>query len=188
MVNPITLLNVSKYVRALQEADYNPEEIRFLKDGFTNGFDIGYRGPKIHQSRSKNITFTIGDKMDMWGKIMKEVKAKRFAGPYEAIPYENFIQSPTGLVPKAGNKTRLIFHLSYRFGDREEDMSLNEGTPRELCTVKYNDLYSAVQTCLEVSEEAARVLGTKIVFLGKTDLSSAFRYFHSRSYVFVGWS
>ena len=106
---------------------------------------------------------------------MKEVKAKRFAGPYEAIPYENFIQSPIGLVPKAGNKTRLIFQLSYRFGDREEDMSLNKGTPRELCTVKYNDLDSAVQTCLEVSEEAARVLGTKIVFLGKTDLSSAFR-------------
>ena len=48
---------------------------------------------------------------------MKEVKAERVAGPFESIPYENYIQSPIGLVPKSGNKTRMIFHLSYKFGE-----------------------------------------------------------------------
>ena len=43
-------------------------------------------------------------------------------------------QSPIDLVPKAGNKTRLIFHLSYDFND--EDRSLNYHTPEEMCTVK----------------------------------------------------
>ena len=45
---------------------------------------------------------------------MKEVKLKRFAGPFESSPFEDFIQSPVGLVPKDNGKdTRLIFHLSY---------------------------------------------------------------------------
>ena len=35
---------------------------------------------------------------------MKEVKAKRFAGPFKNIPFENYIQSPIGLVPKSGNR------------------------------------------------------------------------------------
>ena len=45
---------------------------------------------------------------------MKEIAEKRMAGPFEDIPFEHFIQSPIGLVPKdGGKKTRLIFHLSY---------------------------------------------------------------------------
>ena len=47
---------------------------------------------------------------------MKEVRLKRVAGPFKEIPFESFIQSAIGLVPKAGSdKTRLIFHLSYKF-------------------------------------------------------------------------
>ena len=47
---------------------------------------------------------------------MKEVKVGRYCRPFEQIPYANYIQSPIGLVPKAGGKMRLIFHLSYDFG------------------------------------------------------------------------
>ena len=60
---------------------------------------------------------------------MTEVQAKRYTGPYEKVPYEFFIQSPIGLVPKdKGKKTRLIFHLSYpRDGD-----SVNSGIPQKI--------------------------------------------------------
>ena len=68
---------------------------------------------------------------------MLEVSEGRLAGPYEVIPYSNYIQSPVGLVPKAGGKTRLIFHLSYNFSDKPEDASVNGSTPKELCTVHY---------------------------------------------------
>ena len=73
---------------------------------------------------------------------MKEVRAGQYAGPFNTIPYKNFIQSPIGLVPKAGNKTRLIFHLSFKFVDANgvNIGSVNNCTPRELCSVKYNDL------------------------------------------------
>ena len=56
--------------------------------------------------------------MDLWNKIMKEVRVGRVAGPYETIPFENYIQSPVGLVSKSGGKTRMIFHLSFNFSER----------------------------------------------------------------------
>ena len=78
---------------------------------------------------------------------MKEVKEKRYAGPFEQIPFDNYIQSPIGLVPKDGGKdTRLIFHLSY---PRDGSSSVNANTPTELCLVKYPDFNEAIKLCLK---------------------------------------
>ena len=173
--NIVTPLKAEVFGKLLKESGYPKNETDFLIKGFTDGFDIGYRGPKVRQSRSKNIPFTVGDKYELWSKIMKGVKAKRFAGPYDEIPFDNYIQSPIGLVPKAGNKTRLIFHLSYVFREEDDQQSLNGCTVKEEYSVHYNDLDAAVRCCLEVSKEAQRILRTNTVYLGKTDLSSAFR-------------
>ena len=100
---------------------------------------------------------------------MKEVKAGCYAGPYDSIPFDNFIQSPIGLLPKANGKTRLIFHLSYQFSEQEDGRSVNKCMPKEWCSVKYNDLDDAVATLLRISG------GTEVVYIGKTDLTSAFR-------------
>ena len=108
---------MDKFKWILKESHYDDKETQFLLDGFTNDFDIGYCGKRARQSRSKNIPFTVGNNLVLWDKIMNEVKEGRYAGPFDEIPYKNFIQSPIGLVPKAGNKTRLIFHLSYEFKD-----------------------------------------------------------------------
>ena len=101
-------------------------------DGFHNGFEIGYQGPQNRQSESNNIPFTpgVGDKTVLWQKIMNEVKAGRYARPFEKIPFKHYIQSPVGLVPKKGNKARLIFHLLYEFKDEKQPKcSVNAGTP-----------------------------------------------------------
>ena len=84
------------------------------------------------KNTAKNLPFQIGDKFELWNKVMKEVKLGRYAGPYVSPPFEYFVQSPIGLVPKAGNKTRLIFHLSFNFGPEDEDKSINFHTPPEL--------------------------------------------------------
>ena len=120
------------------------------------------------------------------------------AGPYDKIPFENYIQSPVGLVSKAGGKMRMIFHLSFNFSDKAEDQSLNAFTPCEICTVKYNDLDVAVRECLKLTQQWKLEIGDEIrfllwtneqsadddqdqaedkptVYLSKTDLSSAFR-------------
>ena len=141
-------------VALLKETDYDEGEINFLRNRFLHGFDIGYEGPIHRQSMSKNIPLKVGSATELWNKLIKEVKHKRVAEPFDKVPYKNFIQSPIGLVPKAGNsgKTRLIFHLSYDF--KQDNKSLNHYTPKEKCMVKYNDLNHAVKQCLKTHTEA----------------------------------
>ena len=124
----ITPVNVQAFERLLVESNYCKEETSFLLDGFTNGFSIGYNGPTNVKTKSPNLKFReVGDPTTLWNKVMKEVKAKRYAGPFEEIPFENYIQSPIGLVPKDGGRdTRLIFHLSY---PRGKGTSVNANTP-----------------------------------------------------------
>ena len=88
---------------------------------------------------------------------------------YLAPPFKNFMQSPVGLVPKANGKTRLIFHLSYNFNDKE--LSLNDCTPEELASVKYKDIDFAVKASMRLTRKTK----SKRIFYSKTDLTSAFR-------------
>ena len=136
---------VDELERLLKLSHYDEEETKFLVEGFSKGFDIGYEGPFECQDTSRNIPFKkdVGDESELWSKLMKEVEASRYTGPFEKIPFENFMQSPIGLVPKSGNKTRQIFHLSYNF--KNGNKSLNYHTPKDKCSVKYNDIDSAVQ-------------------------------------------
>ena len=166
-----TPVDVSVFSKYLQMSNFDPLESAYLIESFEQGFDIGYRGPTLRQDEANNIPFSVGNKLDMWEKLMKEVKLGRVAGPFTKIPYCNYMQSPIGLVPKAGDKTRLIFHLSYQF--KSGLGSLNSNTPADMCSVKYDDLDTAVKKCLELLAESD--IDTQILFFGKSDLVSAFR-------------
>ena len=103
-------------------------------DGFENGFSLGYTGKEDVRRFAPNLKLRVGNETILWNKVMKEVKEHRYAGPFTEPPYEHFIQSPIGLVPKDGGKdTRLIFHLSY---PRDGDL-VNSGTPPEICKDKF---------------------------------------------------
>ena len=94
------------------------------------------------------MKLTVGDETALWNKVMKEVKLKCFCGPYENIPFEWYIQSPIGLVPKDnGKETRLIFHLSYP-RNVDPEISVNGNIPEQFCSVKYHDLSRAVNLCM----------------------------------------
>ena len=147
----------------LIKTGYPHDKTQFLEQGFREGFDIGYEGPQDRCSISDNLPFTFVDQVQLWNKLMKEVKLCRVTGPFKEIPFKNYIQSPIGLVPKAGSdQTRLIFHLSYEFSKGDKLGSLNNYTPKERCTVKYKDLDFAVQPYLRLYDE--------IIELKKTDL------------------
>ena len=167
IVSPV---DVNKLEELLNKVQYDLGEIQFLCDGFRNGFDLGYRGPTDRKDESKNLPFTVGSPKELWNKIMDEVELGHYAGPYEEIPFsETYVQSPIGLVPKAGNKTRLIFHLSYTF--KNGNPSINQCTPPEMCSVKYNNLDSAVKDCLQLMKE----LGVEVLYFSKSDMKCAFR-------------
>ena len=167
--NIVTPINVTELKRLPVKHNYKKERTQFLLEGFTNGFDIGYSRPVERQSRAKNLPISIGSPVELWNKIMSEVEAGRFAGPFDKIPYQNFIQSPIGLVPKDGGcKTRLIFHLSYDFGQDDKDRSVNFHTPKHLCSVKYKDIDYAMGLCLKFLKKF------DVIFYAKTDLKNAF--------------
>ena len=71
-----TPINVDLLERLLIDTNYDSGETQFFVEGFRSGFDIGYHGTRFRQSKSKNIPFTVGNKIVMWNKIMKEVGEK----------------------------------------------------------------------------------------------------------------
>ena len=161
--NIITPVKVKVYESLLKQADFDPKKRRFLVNGFKRGFSLCYQGPTKVMKKSANLKLSVGSPVELWNKVMTEGKDKRYAGPFEKVPFKYFIQSPIGLVPKdKGKKTRLIFHLSHpRNGD-----SVNSGIPDELCSVKYPDFMDAVALCMEAGENC---------FVAKSDMSMAFR-------------
>ena len=165
--NIVTPVNVKKLKDLLQVSGYDKKKSQFLIDGFTNGFSLEYHGPTNVQVRSKNLKLRgLGSKTTLWNKVMKEVKAKHYAGPFEEIPYSTYIQSPVGLVPKDNGKSvRLIFHLSHPRRSHEQ-ISVNANTPRDLCRVQYPDFSKAISLYLKAG---------KSCFLSKSDMTSAFR-------------
>ena len=113
--NIVTPVKADTLERALLEANYDQEKTSFLVSGFREGFSLKYGGPikGVHRT-APNLPFTVGDKIDLWNKVMKEVGLKRFAGPFKKNPFDDYIQSPIGLVLNDNGKdTRLIFHLSF---------------------------------------------------------------------------
>ena len=101
--NLVTPVHVDKFIGLLRESGYSQTETQFLEDGFRFGFDIGYQGPQCRQSTASNLPLRVGSKIPLWNKLMKEVSLGRVAGPFRSPPFENYIQSPLGLVPKKGS-------------------------------------------------------------------------------------
>ena len=159
----VTPVNVQEYKSLLQQSGYNKEKTRYLVNGFTKGFSLEYQGPKKVTKTANNLPLRVGSKTELWNKVMVEVKAGRYAGPFDKVPFRFFIQLPIGLVPKnKGAKTRLIFHLSHpKKGD-----SVNSGIPMEKCSVKYPDFMDAIRICIAAGK------GCKCA---KSDMSMAFR-------------
>ena len=118
----------------LKKSNYDKRKTKYLIEGFSKGFSIGYEGPTDRKDTAKNIPLRdMGTETDLWNKVMEEVELQWYSGPYTKEDIENlfdgYIQSPIGLVPKAGGKTRLIFHLSYDF--QNGNASLNAHTPKD---------------------------------------------------------
>ena len=110
----VTLVDAGALERMLKNTHYPEQKINFLIRGFKRGFDLQYVGDRKVTHTAPNLKFTVGNKFELWNKVMNEVKLKRYAGLYSKPPFDHYIQSPIALVPEdQGRKTRLIFHLSY---------------------------------------------------------------------------
>ena len=155
------------------ESQFNDRDRIKLVTGFRDGFRMGYHGPGNVKLEARNLPFTIGDERLLWNKVMKEVKNERYAGPFDDIPFDFYIQLPIGLVPKdSGKDVQLISHLSHpRLPKEEAQLSLNANTRESECSVHYPDFTDAVSLCIEMG----KLNGGVYAYMGKSDFKSAFR-------------
>ena len=107
----------------LKISGFDERKRNFLIEGFTRGFMLNYEGNLRNCKRlAPNLKLRVGNKVELWNKIMKEVELGQFAGPFESPPMEHFVQSPIGLVPKdkrKENQINLPFVFSQRWGFSE---------------------------------------------------------------------
>lgn len=146
----VTPIKVDKLHQLLKQSDYDPKETNFLIAGFTQGFRLGYDGPRDINIESNNLPFRVGNNFDLWDKIMMEVEAKNYAGPYDSpaqVYPTGYAVNPVGLVEKSGklNKTRMIIHYSYPPGS-----SINDFIPDSYSKVEYQDFQDAVKIGLDL--------------------------------------
>ena len=95
-----TPINAEVFKQLLTEANYDIAKTNKIYQGFKNGFSLEYSGDTQVQLTSPNLKLNVGNEVILWNKIIKEVRLERFAGPYKSIPFDHYIQSPVGLVPK----------------------------------------------------------------------------------------
>lgn len=168
----VTPINTNRLENLLKESGYDPVDTKFLIDGFTHGFRLGYEGPRNIKRDSRNLRFRVGDKFDLWDKVMTEVAAHRYAGPYnspdEIFP-DSYSVNPCGLVPKSGNRTRLINHFSYPHGE-----SINDYIPDCYSKVTYQDFQDAISIALQLLQEQTEGNAIDLHF-ARTDAQNAFR-------------
>lgn len=154
-----TPINTSKLSDLLQ--DYPREEHNFLIKGFQEGFRIPFTGTK-QTLICKNHKSAMDNPMMVDQKLESELKAGRIKGPFDTPPVAGMRLSPIGLIPKKQPGCfRLIQDLSSPKGE-----SVNDGIPKEHCSVQYETLDIVISYVLQCGPGA---------LVSKTDIKDAFR-------------
>ncbi len=139
-------------------------------DGFTKGFHLGHEGPRSTKL-GKNHKSADEFPNVIREKLNKELRASRFAGPFQDPPFETYTINPLGLVPKTTDDGRDLPVLypqdpgSYCLITDLRRSGINSAIPREVATVKYTKFDKIIAQCLHKG---------KGCFLAKTDVKSAF--------------
>ena len=82
--NIVTPVKVDRLEELLRKYGYDPIKRDKLVNGFKTGFSLNYQGNKKNiQMNSPNLKLRVGSQFELWNKVMKEVKDKQFAGPFE---------------------------------------------------------------------------------------------------------
>ena len=149
---------------------------RFLYLGLMHGFKLHYRGPRISKCFN-NHKSALNRPNEVENKLQNEVQKGHIEGPFYLPPFDPFIISPIGLVPKKETgKFRMIHDLSY---PKNEGTSVNAFIPRSYCTVQYED-FDVVADLIVKNGPGC--------FVGKIDIESAFRIIpiHPSDYWLLG--
>ena len=144
------------------ELQHHPNKawVSRLLQGIEHGVDIGYVGPR-EPTDARNLLSARTHPEVIEAELHKEVLAGRIRGPFQQQPLPNLRCSGLGVVPKKGNRWRMIQHLSAPAGS-----SVNDCIPRDAFSLHYSSVDDAVRLLLTTGPGA---------LMAKADLKSAFR-------------
>ena len=140
------------------------EMIQFFLQGLATGFKVGFAYHHASLKPAKKNLRSAMEHPDVVQEYLKnEIREKRVIGPFDkgTIPLAQI--NRFGVIPKSHqpHKWRLIVDLSYPRGN-----SVNDGVPKDLCSMVYVTIDDAISKILELGPEA---------LLAKIDIKSAFR-------------
>ena len=99
-----------------------------LLHGIQHGVDIGYMGPRQPMD-ARNLLSAHAHPHIIQTELQKEVDAGRIRGPFMHRPLPALRCSGLGVVPKKGNKWRMILHLSAPSGASINDFIRRTPSP-----------------------------------------------------------
>ena len=139
-----------------------PQQKRdYLLTGFTEGFRIAYQNTPSSMTHPNHKSARDNPEV-LTNLIRKEIDHGRIGGPFLSPPFDPFLISPLGLVPKKESGTcRLIHDLSFPRGS-----SVNSGISDEDAAVTYESLDRVIALVHQMQPGA---------LIGKVDIESAFR-------------
>ena len=70
----VTPVDPDALERLLKQSNYDDKKTEYLVKGFRSGLILGNKGPHLRKNKSKNILLTVGTKVSLWNKVMKEVQ------------------------------------------------------------------------------------------------------------------
>ena len=152
-------VNVFRLAEALRgHTDRNL--VNYLLQGFSSGFDIGFRGTVGHDF-VRNLQSATSHSCEVSTAIRKELSRGHTSGPFATPPIPDLHCSPLGAVPKKDGTFRIILDLSSPSGS-----SVNDGISKSEFSVHYSSFDDAV--------DLVRSLGHGC-HMAKVDIRHAFR-------------
>ena len=142
----------------------NQELVRFFLTGISEGFRIGYNYTKFNcKSARRNLYGAVCHPEIVDQYLQNEISLGRVIGPFPVKSVPDVHLSRFGVIPKnhQPDKWRLIVDLSFPSGT-----SVNDGIPKELCSLKYITVDHAIEHIVSMGQGA---------LLAKIDVQSAFR-------------
>ena len=131
-----------------------------LLEGIRHGVSIGYQGPR-GPTNTCNLSSAYEHPDVIESELQKEVNSGRIQGPFVERPLPALRCSGLGVVPKKGNKWRMILHLSAPYNS-----SINDYISKEDYSLQYTSIDDAVRILSSLEPGA---------LMAKVDLKSAFR-------------
>ena len=134
----------------------------YILNGFTQGFDIGFRGDFINRNTRPRNNLSARRCSDLVrAAIERELDRGHTVGPFVSPPFVETHCSPIGSAPKPDGTVRLVLDLSQPRGD-----AVNEHISREEFACTYSSFDDAVDIIRQLGAGA---------YMGKIDIKHAFR-------------